>query len=88
MWREQAEAIERSANHLATIDGIIQSVKQGMKQENALLPTCEVDLVVYKTYLRDQTKFHQLAFALIAEHNQKQKQVKYNYWWSYNCLAK
>ena len=33
-----------------------------------------MDLVVYKTYLRDQTKFHQLAFALIAEHNQKQKQ--------------
>ena len=78
LWREQAEAIERSSTHLATIDGIIQSVKQGMKQENDLLPTCEVDLVVYKTMLRDQTKFHQLAFGLIAEHNQKQKQFLFD----------
>ncbi len=87
LWREQAEAIERSSTHLATIDGIIQSVKQGMKQENDLLPTCEVDLVVYKTMLRDQTKFHQLAFALIAEHNQKQKQFLFdidNEWIHYN----
>jgi len=78
LWREQAEAIERSSTHLATIDGIIQSLKQKMKQENDLLPTCEVDLVVYQTYLRDQTKFNQLAFALIAEHNQKQKQFLFD----------
>ena len=78
LWRQQAEAIERSNTHLATIDGIIQSVKQGMKEENDLLPTCDVDLVVYKTMERDQTKFHQLAFALIAEHNQKQKQFLFD----------
>ncbi len=78
LWRQQAEAIERSSNHLATIDGIIQSELQGMKEENNLLPTCEVDLVVYKTMLRDQTKFHQLAFGLIAEHNQKQKQFLFD----------
>ncbi len=78
LWREQAEAIERTPNHLATIDGIIQSVKQGMEEENNLLPTCEVNLVVYKTMLRDQTKFHQLAFGLIAEHNQKQKQFLFD----------
>ncbi|MGK7896266.1 MAG: hypothetical protein AB4372_22285 [Xenococcus sp. (in: cyanobacteria)] len=78
LWREQAEAIERSSTHLATIDGIIQSLKQEMKQDNDLVPTCEVDLVVYQTYLRDQTKFNQLAFALIAEHNQKQKQFLFD----------
>ena len=74
LWREQAEAIERSSTHLQTIDEIILSLKRGMEEEHDLLPTCEVDLVVYQTMMRDQTKFNQLAFALIAEHNQRQKQ--------------
>ena len=78
LWRRQAEAIERSSNHLATIDGIIESVKNTMTEENALLPTCEVDLLVHKTMLRDQLKFNQLAFGLIAEHNQKQQKLYFD----------
>jgi len=78
LWRKQAEAIERSSNHLATIDGIIESVKKTMKEENDLLPTCEVDLVVYNTMERDQLKFNQLAFGLIAEHNQKQQKLYFD----------
>ena len=78
LWRRQAEAIERSSNHLATIDGIIESVKKKMTEENDLLPTCEVDLVVYKTMERDQLKFNQLAFGLIAEHNQKQQKLYFD----------
>ncbi len=78
LWRQQAEAIERSPNHLATIDGIIQSVKQGMAEENLVLPTCEVDLVVYQTMLRDQLKFNQLALGLIAQHRQ-QHQLNFDF---------
>ncbi len=78
LWRQQAEAIERSHNHLATIDRIIESVKKTMKKDNDFLPTCEVDLVVHKTMLRDQLKFNQLAFGLIAEHNQKQQKLYFD----------
>ncbi|MGK7938138.1 MAG: hypothetical protein AB4206_20425 [Xenococcaceae cyanobacterium] len=75
LWRQQAEAIERSSNHLATIDGIIESVKKTMTEENDFLPTCEVDLVVFEHLLNDRKEFNDLAFSLISQ----QMQPKLNF---------
>ncbi len=49
-----------------------------MEEENLVLPTCEVDLVVYQTMLRDQLKFNQLALGLIAQHRQ-QHQLNFDF---------
>lgn len=80
LWRQQAEAIERSPAHLETIDHIIQKIEAGMREDKIVLPNCEVELIVYKTLLRDRTKFNQLAFGLIAEQNQATHQPEqYNF---------
>ena len=80
LWKRQAEAIKRSPAHLDTIDSIIQEIEAGMTENNIVLPTCEVDLVVYRTLLRDRTKFNQLAFSLISEQNQTPQQPEqYNF---------
>ncbi|MDJ0591149.1 MAG: hypothetical protein QNJ72_14325 [Pleurocapsa sp. MO_226.B13] len=80
LWKQQAKAIERSPNHLETIDSIIQKVEAGFESDNLVLKTCEVDLVVFRTLLRDRTKFNQLAFSLIAEQNQSsQDPEQYNF---------
>ena len=80
LWKKQAKAIERSPDHVATIDSIIQKVEAGFEEENLVLKTCEVDLVVFRTLLRDRTKFNQLAFSLIAEQNQAPQQPEqYNF---------
>lgn len=50
-----------------------------MKEGNIVLPNCEVELVVYKTMLRDRTKFNQLALSLIAEQNQASQHSKQQY---------
>ena len=77
LWRRQAEAIERSQKHLKTIDGIIQSVEKTGQDEQNLLPTCEVDYVVYEYLLRDRKEFNDLAFALINQ--QKQPQLNFDF---------
>ena len=80
LWRQQAEAIERSPAHLDTIDSIVRQVEAGFESDNLVLKTCEVDLIVFKTLLRDRTKFNQLAFSLIAEQKQSSQDPElYNF---------
>ncbi|MDJ0633710.1 MAG: hypothetical protein QNJ34_11035 [Xenococcaceae cyanobacterium MO_188.B29] len=75
LWRRQAKAIERSPSHLATIDGIIESIQKTVTEENNLLPTCEIDLVVFEHLLHDRKEFNELAFSLISQ----QMQPKLNF---------
>ena len=77
LWRRQAEAISRSSTHLETIEGIIKSVEQTAKEENDLLPTCEVDFKVFQYLVRDREKFHDLAFSSI--NRQKQPQLNFDF---------
>ena len=79
LWKQQAKAIKRSPDHVATIDSIIQEVEAGFGEENLVLKTCEVDLIVFRTLLRDRTKFNQLAFSLIAEQNQDSEQYNFDF---------
>ena len=80
LWRQQAEAIERSPSHLNTIDIIIREIEAGITEDNIVLPTCEIELTVYRILLRDRTKFNQLAFGLIAKQNQiLQQSEKYDF---------